>query len=99
MEERKERARKAATELMQFLNSATSMDRAVFLETCEAEHRALQEEMTNLCVDWLFVCARSTYRFDARNTYSAKIGRLLYTALNKPKDVVSLIERNYDIPT
>ena len=40
-------------------------------------HRALQENFTILCLEWLKKCAEDDYRFDARNEYSHKIGKKL----------------------
>jgi len=41
------------------------------------EHRAIQQDFTDLCITWLKVCAGKNYPFDSRNAYSHYFAKAL----------------------
>ena len=60
-------------------------DHKVFVEQMSREHRTLQSDFTNLCLAWLFKC-REMYeedRYDGRNEYACKSGKILMDYLEK----------------
>lgn len=53
-----------------------------FCELMSQEHRYLQNEFTLFCLRWLEHCAKPNYGTDARNLYSARIGKKVSEVLN-----------------
>lgn len=62
-----------------------------FFTAMDREHRYLQGEFANLCVEYLLHCAKEDYGCDARNCHNVKFGRLmeyaLDNAMNLPVDL------------
>ena len=50
-------------------------DHSGFCKALCKEHRALQEEFTILCLEWLKTCGSKNYGYDARNKYSHLMGK------------------------
>ena len=64
-----------------------SFDHKVFCESMSREHRYLQYEFTNLCLNWLAQC-RKMYNdgnYDGRNEYACKMGKELWDYIDSDK--------------
>lgn len=46
-------------------------------EALKLEHRTLQQNFTRFCLEWLRVCAREDYMYDARNEASHIVAKKL----------------------
>ena len=61
------------------------IDNREFCEAMSREHRSLQYDFTNMCLAWLDEC-RKMYeegRYDARNEYACKTGKILMDYFHK----------------
>jgi hypothetical protein len=69
-----EKGKVMAEAFMEFVNGATTKDKAVFVQTILRDHRALQQEAFNVMIDtckaWSELDASDHY--DARNQHAVK---------------------------
>ena len=73
------KGRDIAKEMSNFVNGASSQDNEEFIEFWETEHRTLQSEFTQLCVNWFESLAkRSTY--DGRNKWCIDLAKKMKEA-------------------
>ena len=42
-------------------------DKKAFCELFTKEHRTIQQNFTELCIQWIMTCADDSYRYDLRN--------------------------------
>lgn len=64
-----------------------SFDPKVFCEAMSTEHRYLQYEFTNLCLNWLKQC-RNMYnegRYDGRNEHACLMGKAIWDYIDSDK--------------
>lgn len=54
-----------------------------FCKFMENEHRTLQENFTDLCIEWLYTCASDKYLTDGRNIYSHRASKIMIDALEE----------------
>lgn len=62
-------------------------NRKAFCAQMRREHRSLQADFTNLCLEWLNTC-RELYEddyYDARNEHACRTGKVLMDYLDKGK--------------
>ena len=78
----REKARQAATEIMQHLNPIAK-DQQLLIDAIGMEHRTLQQRFTELCRLWLLHCAVSCYGRDGRNEASHQLGKKLKPLLER----------------
>ena len=79
----KNKEKELATHITDELNGL--FNNKEFCEAMSREHRFLQYEFTNLCLDWLNKC-REMYeagRYDGRNELACKTGKILMDYLDK----------------
>lgn len=72
-----------ATTIADVLNG--HFDNREFCEAMSREHRRLQYDFTNMCLAWLDEC-RKMYeeeRYDGRNEYACKMGKILMDYFHK----------------
>lgn len=77
--------RQLATTITDAINGC--FDHKVFCESMSREHRYLQYEFTNLCLNWLAQC-RKMYNegnYDGRNEYACKMGKELWDYIDSDK--------------
>lgn len=73
-----------AKAMSNFVNVLDYNKRKEFISTMTKEHRALQEEFTDVCVLWLREIAKYTdMQIDARNVSSVAKARLMIKGLDK----------------
>lgn len=77
------REKQLATTITDAINGC--FDNKAFCEAMSREHRQLQYDFTNMCLAWLDEC-RKMYeeeRYDDRNEYACKIGKILMDYFHK----------------
>ena len=64
-----------------------SFNNKAFVEQMSIEHRTLQADFTNLCLEWLLKC-REMYeddRYDGRNEHACRMGKALWDYIDSDK--------------
>jgi hypothetical protein len=73
-------AQKAVSDMV----NSSAFEPQEFIDLFCSEHPTLQQQFTELCLQWLKHCASNKYRTDGRNEYSQKIARKLLKNPNNP---------------
>ena len=62
-------------------------DPKIFCEAMSREHRYLQHEFTNLCLNWLAQCRNmcNEGNYDGRNEYACLMGKALWDYIDSDK--------------
>lgn len=82
----KEEAQQLADTVTNWLN-CSSHNIQHFFTAMDREHRYLQGEFANLCVEYLLHCAKPEYRYDPRNSQAAVFGRLMEYAIEHSTEI------------
>lgn len=80
-----EKEKQLATTITDAINGR--FDPKVFCEAMSREHRTLQHDFTNLCLNWLDQC-RKMYNednYDGRNEHACLMGRALWDYIDSDK--------------
>ena len=77
--------RQLATTITDAING--SFDRKAFCEAMSKEHRALQYDFTNLCLEWLKQCREmhNEGRYDGRNEHACLMGKAIWDYIDSDK--------------
>lgn len=87
---------KDTVEIVSDMINSSLMDRTLFCDLMNREHRYLQNEFTHLCLAWLQHCGSNEYLFDGRNSFSHMIGKRTIKIVNEPwTEEERLIVRSY----
>lgn len=82
----KEEAQQLADKVTDWLNGSNHNIQH-FFTAMDREHRYLQGEFANLCVEYLLHCAKPEYRYDPRNSQAAVFGRLMEYAIEHSTEI------------
>jgi len=89
--------KEVAKAVSSMVNTFGNQNRKDFIEQMSVEHRTLQQQFTQLCMDWLSHCdgLRQSKQYDGRNEASMNIGNTLFDFMER-KEIS--YNRKYKLP-
>lgn len=83
------REQDAADTISSLLNTFSFNHKEFCKAMCD-EHRTLQQQFTEMCLQWIRTCASDDYRYDGRNEYSHNMCKEIVTAYDNNHTQTSL---------